>query len=476
MPFKCFCANPDRARRQHTETTHNYRDNFARDRDRILYSKEFRRLSGKTQVFVAGYDDHFRTRLTHTLEVAQIAKTVALSLGLNTKLCEAIALGHDVGHTPFGHIGERTLNLFMNGCDMFKDFNIDLPQDQLGFKHNWQGLRVVTTLEKLNREYPGLNLTDYTLWGILNHSKLTWDQCDYWVNGKCSIRHLNHTCTKTNHEQQVSFYHQYEDLIKSTSWTFEGIIVRWADEIAQRHHDIEDGIEARIIDKNELMEKFEDTFSVYLTKHHKSIIETIKLENHKNYAVPLISKLLIDFYVSILIDSMTKSLQELKEEFNITDNTIFERLKRDIIKAKAIDLIAYPANFLETDTSMQKYLRDRILNSHLAQSMDGNANYLLRQLIKAYLTNPQQLPDETIYALYSYLLSKSDWDNMKNKSQPEIIGILRNKLNTDHSQNSSAEYKTMLLRTICDYLAGMTDQYAVQRYELLYGINSFGKF
>ena len=151
-------------------------------------------------------------------------------------------------------------------------------------------------------------------------------------------------------------------------------------------------------------------------------------------------------------------------------------MKRDIFKAKAIDIISCPANFLETDTSMQKYLRDRILNSHLAQSMDGNANYLLRQLIKAYLTNPQQLPDETIYALYSYLLSKSDWDNMKNKSQPEIIGILRNKLNTDHSQNSSAEYKTMLLRTICDYLAGMTDQYAVQRYELLYGINSFGKF
>ena len=111
-----FAADDQAAVRDYNENQHAFRTRFQRDRDRILYSKEFRRLSGKTQVFVAGFDDHVRTRLTHTLEVAQIANTILRQLGLNELLGEAIALGHDLGHTPFGHIGERTLNYILNGC------------------------------------------------------------------------------------------------------------------------------------------------------------------------------------------------------------------------------------------------------------------------------------------------------------------------------------------------------------------------
>ena len=145
------------------EDKHTIRNEFERDRDRIMYSRAFRRLSGKTQVFLAGNDDHVRTRLTHTLEVAQIARTISKALGLNEYLTEAIALGHDIGHTPFGHIGERMLNSIMNGCYKIKDFNDenDIIKDHKGFKHNWQSLRVATVLE------PNMNLTNYTLWGIV---------------------------------------------------------------------------------------------------------------------------------------------------------------------------------------------------------------------------------------------------------------------------------------------------------------------
>lgn len=163
-----FAAREDDSIRIHYEAEHAIRGKFERDRDRILYSKAFRRLSGKTQVFLSGKDDHIRNRLTHTLEVSQISRTISKVLGLNETLTEAIALGHDLGHTPFGHVGERTLNYIMCGCDKLRDFSECLDSEN-GFKHNWQGLRVVTDLEKSNL-YKGLNLTRYTLWGILNHS------------------------------------------------------------------------------------------------------------------------------------------------------------------------------------------------------------------------------------------------------------------------------------------------------------------
>jgi len=156
--------------REHKEISTKYRNNFQKDRDRILYSKSFRRLSGKTQVFLAGQNDHLRTRLTHSLEVNQISKTISNALNFNLDLTEAIALGHDIGHTPFGHVGERTLNYIMNGCEIIKDFNNDLDIQKKGFKHNVQALRILNELERKNENYNGLNLTNYTLWGIVNHT------------------------------------------------------------------------------------------------------------------------------------------------------------------------------------------------------------------------------------------------------------------------------------------------------------------
>lgn len=148
--FSVLAASLDYATRNYAnEEESSLRDKFCRDRDRILFSKEFRRLNGKTQVFVNGFDDHVRNRLTHTLEVSQISQTIAKYLGLNLTLAEAISLSHDVGHTPFGHVGERALNQFTNNCESYDNFKIEDPT-QLGFKHNWQGVKVVSSLERIS--------------------------------------------------------------------------------------------------------------------------------------------------------------------------------------------------------------------------------------------------------------------------------------------------------------------------------------
>ena len=176
------------------------RTNFQRDRDRIIYSKAFRRLKHKTQVFIAPLGDHYVTRLTHTLEVSQIARTIARALNLNEDLAEAIALGHDLGHTPFGHMGEEVLNELYHG----------------GFKHNEQSLRVVDLLEK---EGQGLNLTWEVRDGILNHSK---GQAEILGEGWGNVN------------------------------TLEGQICKIADIVAYVNHDVEDAIRAGIISQNDL--------------------------------------------------------------------------------------------------------------------------------------------------------------------------------------------------------------------------------
>ncbi|GAB1474510.1 hypothetical protein MASR2M69_19510 [Bacteroidota bacterium] len=195
--FSILSASVDFAKRDYkNESESSLRDRFCRDRDRILFSKEFRRLNGKTQVFVNGFDDHVRNRLTHTLEVSQVSQIIANNLGLNNLLSEAISLGHDVGHTPFGHIGERTLNQYTNNCEDYNNFKIDDP-NQLGFKHNWQGVKVVSSLEKISTEYKGLNLTDYTIWGILNHSNLEYKKGCENRNGLL--------CKTKNYEKKLSY-------------------------------------------------------------------------------------------------------------------------------------------------------------------------------------------------------------------------------------------------------------------------------
>jgi len=491
--IKIFRAIDGKAKRNdEKEPEHEFRSKFERDRDRILYSKAFRRLSGKTQVFVTGYEDHIRTRLTHTLEVCQIATTIASYFGLDIALTEAISLGHDIGHTPFGHEGERFLNFIMNGCEEIKGINNDILDNEKGFKHNWQSLRVLIELEKRSVDYDGLNLTNYTLWGIVNHSKLEWEKCKRFYFDKdnkktCSVDN-NNSIDKCKNNLSIDFYKKNcNDFLKkiinnesNESWTFEGLIVRQADEIAQRHHDIEDGIIANLIDKKELIEKFsrcfEETKLYKERKEYKEMVGKLNKSIKTEYYLPILSRLIVDFLAMNLINNTKENFKMLIDKYSIESDKEFYKSKLKILNKKNIfDIVAYDKNFSEQEDIFKEYLRNRILNSFKAQSMDGKANYIIKRLFKAYLSNPQQLPDKTIesfYKNYNKNLTGTIGEKEKEKifSLPRLYGDLREKLKEDYFKNCNDNvYKCALLRTICDYVSGMTDNYALNQYELLYG-------
>ena len=476
--FIQFSANEQDAERMHIEDEHPFRSKFERDRDRILYSKEFRRLSGKTQVFVTSFDDHVRTRLTHTLEVSQISRTISLQLGLNEILTEAIALSHDIGHTPFGHCGERTLNHIMNGCDKIKIFG-NVPNGERGFKHNWQGIRVVNDLEQISSKFCGLNLTNYTLWGILNHTGISSKECDYKdENGKCNLRIDNKNCSCNN----ISFdFYERRYKLPLNSWTFEAIVVRVADEIAQIHHDIEDSLENQIFNKEEILELFDSLFHNYLTEDDKKNLGKIKKETEQNMYIPLISKLIVNFLVSKLVENIQENFKRIEEKYYVKE---YEDMKefRKTLESKEQGLINY-FKIINYDEDLKKIVKEfnnvsksRILDSYVAQIMDGKSNYILRCLIKAYLINPQQLHDRTIISFYkSYIGQEEFFDKYYNKMNSQIVYQLRANLKEDHYKKCDSKYKDCLLRTICDYISGMTDNYALEQFRLLYGNDHIGK-
>jgi dGTPase len=194
------------------DSTH--RSNYQRDRDRILYTTSLRCLIGKTQIFNVGMGEYYRNRLTHTMEVIQIATTISKCLGLNVELTEAIALGHDIGHAPFGHVGEYTLNNIMNNCEILDKYGIELDEKRRGFKHNLQGLRILCDIEKKSREYNGIDITKETLWGIARHTEKIWKKCkkiDNDNNLSCLLRRdrKNYPCPNLNNgeaNQNVGFY------------------------------------------------------------------------------------------------------------------------------------------------------------------------------------------------------------------------------------------------------------------------------
>lgn len=465
-----FAAEERKSKRNRSIPKDDLRNEFVRDRDRILYSKEFRRLSGKTQVFVAGFDDHLRTRLTHTLEVAQISEIVCFNLQLNVSLARAISYGHDIGHTPFGHIGERTLNLLTNECDIVKKFHISIDETDHGFKHNWQSLRVACTLESKNN---GLNLTDYTLWGILNHSSLNYKKCNHWNSGNCLMRGDSKTCKKSIDnpknapDYSLSFYKYYKDqFLFNDSWSFEGILVKWCDEVAQRHHDIEDGFYSNIISKDEVLENFKTCFKGLLTIVDTDRIDAIHRENSVENYIPMVSKLIVDFYVRQIISNGVEKLQAIQNECSLNSKEDFYAIKADYPVLKIGNFFAFSNDFEIADEKFHEFLRERILHSYVAQSMDGKANYIMRKLINAYLSNPQQLPDGTVQNLVARIKSNNLYEY---KTDLIPIGECRQDLHKMHHETSTKDYQRILIRTIVDFIAGMTDDFAVEQYEKLYG-------
>jgi len=477
-----FSANERFAKRKHSEEEHIFRSSYERDRDRILYSKEFRRLNRKTQVFISGFDDHTRNRLTHTIEVAQISQTIATHLGLNIPLTQAISYGHDVGHTPFGHVGERTLNHFMNGCFKYNDFNQSI-KNKNGFKHNWQGIRVLTYLENISDKFSGLNLTYNTLWGILNHTGIEAKKCDYIKkeDGICQFRHKENQChnikpklesEKAESKTSLDFYNQYSSYNSFEYWTIEGLIVRMADEIAQRHHDLEDGFFANLLTKEQIVTMIGILID-YASIEDQKKFEVVKNKIDSETFIYSISSLLINILTTDLLKQTKYNLEKLAKTYSIKDSQDFYIKKQEMYfvkvasgKSQIFDIVSYSPKIAIYEEALQDNLKNCILNSNIAQSMDGKSFFILRRIIYAYLDNPQQLPDSTIKNLFMRLLGKDYYvDTMS-------IGDLRQMLSKHHYEKNDITYRQLLMRTICDYIAGMTDDFAIKQYNILYGTSN----
>ena len=418
-----FVSTPNRLRDNrrnlrwsHEEPAQPHRSDFSKDRDRILYSKSFLRLRGKTQVFILHDNDYIRTRLTHTLEVNQIAKTIAIALGQNVELTEAIALGHDVGHTPFGHVGERTLDSIL-----LNDANTQ--DNQKGFKHNLQALRLLCELEK-GANYPeqkGLNLTKYVLWGIAHHSSVG---------------------NKPFYDSILNELNDY--------WSFEGYIVAMADEIAQRHHDIEDSLRYNIVSRDELIGRLSD-FSICFAQQDRDTYNKLQ-EGIRNLEAPvfsaLFSRLVVNLYVVNAINNIKQNFRNFEERHEINNKNRFVEIKPTILEEEHREIVSFSNELRDIDNDFQSFLKSNVLSSFNAQSMDGKGEYIINKLYSAFKNNPQQLPDTAERSFFDFI--------GRDFKRSDIMNVIPGN-------------ESVLHRCIVDYIGGMTDRFAYQEYDRLYG-------
>ena len=352
------------------EKKNSLRNDFQRDRDRIIHSTAFRRLKHKTQVFVNTSGDHFRTRITHSLEVSQIARTLSKFFNLNEDLSETLSLAHDLGHTPFGHAGEEALNNCM------KKFG--------GFDHNIQTLRIVTILENRYYNFNGLNLTFETLDGLIKH------------NGP--VNNLN----KFNTILGKSFFKNKIKFSKNTS--LEAQIASISDDIAYNSHDLEDGLKSNLFELNDLNDI--PILNTIISKHKKKI---------KLYSIDLIIRQIIRDIINEMVSDVIKTTKK-----NIKLNNI--RNLKDVYKSNK-KIVCFSNNMQNFDIRIKSFLKQKMyFHKNVIKKTDQG-----RKIIKNL-----------------FLLLK--------KKPKKYINIQKYK-------NSSLE------RIICDYIAGMTDRYAINLYK-----------
>ncbi|MBN1872279.1 MAG: deoxyguanosinetriphosphate triphosphohydrolase [Candidatus Omnitrophica bacterium] len=351
--------------RVYKEREHDYRSIYQRDKDRVIYSTAFRRLEYKTQVFVNHEGDYYRTRLTHTLEVAQIAKSIARALRLNEDLTEATALAHDLGHTPFGHAGEDALR--------------ELMSDHGGFEHNAHGLRVVDILEERYPNFPGLNLSHEVREGIIKHS------------------------TSYDRPTIVSATAGFEP---KSQVLLETQVVDIADEIAYDNHDLDDGITSKLINEDSLKEVglWKETFELINKKY-----PALNGEKRKYQTI----RTLINSQVTDLIEECEKNIKKFKIK-------TFHDCKRIPTK-----IVSFSKNMQEKRRPLRIFLMDNLYKHYRVVRMSDKAERFIKKLFETYLAKPQQLPP---------------------KFQKRLKG------ESPH-------------RVICDYIAGMTDRYALDEYK-----------
>ncbi len=343
------------------EPSHPYRTEFQRDRERIIHSKGFRRLEYKTQVFLNHEGDHFRTRLTHTIEVAQISRTIARALRLNEDLAEAIALAHDLGHTPFGHAGERELNKLLNANG--------------GFEHNRQSLRVVELIEDRYTSFKGLNLTWETREGIIKHSSA-------YDNPELS------------------------DFSPTEQPTLEAQLIDLADEIAYNNHDLDDGFTMNLISINEVE-------SLEIWQMAKERFDIIPANLKK--MVSTVIRTLINLLVTDLINNTETNI----EKYNIAS-------LKDVRNASE-KIVYFSEHVEQANNELKAFLMEKLYQHPKVARMTLKSERVIKDLFHTYIDHP-------------YILE-------------------------ERIQKKIAEYG--LHRAVTDYIAGMTDRFALEEHKRL---------
>jgi len=339
LPLANFACRPDQSRgRVHEEPESTHRTAFQRDRDRIIHASAFRRLKYKTQVFVYHEGDHYRTRLTHTLEVAQITRSIARALMVNEDLAEGIALAHDMGHTPFAHIGEIFLRDFM--------------QDYGGFDHNDQSLRVLTTLERKYPNWNGLNLTWETLEGVVKH---------------------NGPLTKEPHIAVRELQAQV-DLELSGHASVEAQVAALSDDIAYNNHDVEDGLRAGLFTLEELQEV-------------AIIGESIKGAN-ANYpdmaARYLVPEMVREMIGAMVEDVLTETGKRLKQ---------VDPQSPEDVRAAGMQMVAFSDDMREKVDELRGFLYERMYRHHTINRIWLKVERIIGDMFDAFVTNYTLLPE-----------------------------------------------------------------------------------
>jgi dGTPase len=316
--------------RKYHEKEHPYRTAFQRDRDRIIHSTAFRRMEYKTQVFVNHEGDHYRTRLTHTIEVTQIARTIGRALRLNEDLIETVALAHDLGHTPFGHAGEAVLN------DLMKDYG--------GFEHNSQGLKVVEFLERRYPQFTGLNLSYEVRESLIKHST-TYD----------------------NAEIPDEYHPEWQGLL-------EAQVVALADMIAYNNHDLDDGIRAGLI-KEETLKNC--SLWQKASSGHKKKLSPAEQEY---FLRPQSVISLINIQVSDLVKNTMKLLKKYRIK-SVTD-----------VRKHNEAIVRFSDKMASQSKELESFLYENLYKNYRVERMTQKAKRFIEELFNAYLTDPKQLP------------------------------------------------------------------------------------
>ena len=374
-----YAANPERSRgRRHAEPSPISRNEFQRDRDRIIHSSAFRRLEYKTQVFVNHEGDLFRTRLTHSLEVAQIGRGIARTLNLHEDLVEAIAVAHDLGHTPFGHAGQDALN------ECMRDFG--------GFEHNLQSLRVVDHLEQRYADFDGLNLTFEVREGILKH---------------CSLKNARYL-----HDMGMADI--AERFLNKKQPSLEAQVANLADEIAYNNHDVDDGLRSGLITLEQLAE-------VRIFAEH--------LQKVREKYPDLNGRCLVHETIRRMIHSMVMDLCEQSKR-NIAE--AYPANIDDIRNAPT--LIGFSDPMRDQQAELKRFLRTRLYQHYLVNRMSAKARRTVSELFATFVQDISLLPDE-----------------------------FQRRARVGQDQKHEA-------RAVADYIAGMTDRYAIREYRRLFAI------